>query len=144
MAAFRRITDRFSVAPQLGPEDIAQAKAEGFTAIIANRPDGEEPGAMTLAEGRALAEAAGLAFHAIPFTMPPPADAVARMGAVLAQEEGPVLAYCRSGTRSTTAWALATASAGVMEAKEIVAAAKAAGYDLGGLAGTLQSLRPKA
>jgi sulfide:quinone oxidoreductase len=142
MAAFRRITDRFSVSPQLGPDDIARARAEGFATIIANRPDGEEPGAMTLAEARRLAEAAGLRFVAIPFSGSPTPEVVAKVGAALVSEPGPVLAYCRSGTRSTTAWAMASAAAGVLDTQAIIAAAHDGGYDLSGLARTLDGLRP--
>ncbi len=142
MTAFRRITDTFSVAPQIAPEDIARAAAEGFTTIVVNRPDGEAPDAMQSDEARALAAAAGLRFVAIPFSGPPPADAVERMALTLASAPGPVLAYCRSGTRSATAWALATAKAGSMDTKGILAAAAEAGYDLGGLAGTLDAIRP--
>jgi uncharacterized protein (TIGR01244 family) len=138
MAAFRRITGSFSVAPQLGPEDIAQAAREGFRTIIANRPDGEEAGAMTLAEARALAEAQGLHFVAIPFGMPPTADVVEKTVAALASAPEPVLAYCRSGTRSVSAWALAQARSGKMAADAILAAASAGGYELQGLAGQLR------
>lgn len=144
MAAFRRITDTFSAAPHLGPEDIARAAAAGFAMIIANRPDSEEPGAMTLAEGRALAEAAGLRFVAVPFGMPPTPEVVEKVGAALAEATGPVLAYCRTGTRSTTAWAMAMARGGTMETSDIIAAAQGGGYDLSGMAGTLDGLRPKA
>jgi uncharacterized protein (TIGR01244 family) len=144
MAAFRRITDRYWVAPQLGPEDIAEAKAQGFAAIVANRPDGEDAGAMTLAEAESAARAAGLAFHAIPFTMPPPPAAVESLATVLANVSGPVLGYCRTGTRSAAAWAMASARDGSLSTEEIVTAAAGAGYDLAPMAGALDALRSKA
>ncbi|MDX2234396.1 MAG: TIGR01244 family sulfur transferase [Hyphomonadaceae bacterium] len=144
MTAFRRITDTFSVAPQLGPEDIARAAGEGFRTLIVNRPDGESPDAMPIAEARALAEAAGLAFAAIPFSGPPTPEAVDQTATALAAHPAPILAYCRSGTRSCTVWALATAKAGRMEAADILSAASAAGYDLSAMAGTLDRIRREA
>ena len=103
---FIRLTDQISVAPQIAPEDCAVAKGEGFTAIINNRPDGEVPGQPSCAQMRAAAEAAGLRYCAIPidqsgFSLPQIEAMAAELGA------GPVLAFCRSGTRSTNLWALA-------------------------------------
>lgn len=142
MTEFRRITDRFSAAPHLEREDFARAAAAGFRTVVANRPDSEEAGGLpTIAEARAAAEAAGLAFVAIPFAGPPSAEVVAQMEAALAGSPGPVLAYCRTGTRSTTAWAMATARAGTMTPTDIVAAAARGGYDLAALAPALERLR---
>ena len=112
MADIRPINDSIAVAPQIASDDIAAIKAAGYVAIVNNRPDGEEPGQPAGDTIRAAAEAAGLTYTAIPVTQAgfghPQLDA---MAAALAAADGPVLAYCRSGTRSCNLWALAAAKA---------------------------------
>lgn len=144
MSEFKRVTPDFAVASQLGTDDIARAAAEGFRTIISNRPDGEAPGQPSASEIKAAAEAAGLAFKQIPFSGLPPAPAVMETAQALDEANGPVLAYCRSGTRSITAWALAQALAGSHTPDEIIALAQKAGYDLSGARGALETLAPKA
>lgn len=130
MGEFRRVDDRISVAPQISLADVAAARDAGFVAIINNRPDGEEPGAP---QGAAIAQAAadaGLAYHAIPiapggFSQ----DQVSALNAAIAGADGPVLAYCRSGTRSCFLWALSEALSGG-DTAAIAAKAEAAGYDV--------------
>jgi len=132
----RRINDRVSVAPQIGPDDLTAIKAAGFAAVINNRPDGESPDQPSAAEIRAAAEAAGLAYHEIPLGRTGiTQDMVDETRAALAESDGPVLCFCRSGTRSTTLWALS--QAGQMPAEEIIAAAGRAGYDVSHLAAHL-------
>ena len=145
MSEFKRVTPDFAVAAQLGTDDIARAAAEGFRVVIANRPDGEAPGQPSASEIKAAAEAAGLNFKHIPFSGLPPAPAVVmETTQALDEANGPVLAYCRSGTRSITAWALAQALAGSHTPDEIIALAQKAGYDLNGARGALETLAPKA
>jgi sulfide:quinone oxidoreductase len=96
-----------AVAPQLQPEDLAKAAALGFRTIINNRPDGEasdQPGSAAMAEA---ARAAGLVYHHQPVVMATivPSDGQ-RFGELLRQSPGPVLAFCRSGARSTRLWEL--------------------------------------
>lgn len=128
--SIRRVTDTVSVAPQIEPADIAAIKAAGFVAIVNNRPDDEEPGQPGGDAIRAAAEDHGLAYSFVPVTHAgfshPQLDA---MAAALAEAGGPVLAYCRSGTRSCNLWALAAAKAGG-DPDTLQAAAAAAGYDL--------------
>lgn len=140
MSDFRTLSADYSVAPQISIEDVAEAKAAGFAMIVNNRPDGEEPEAP---QGDAIANAAaaeGLAYAAIPVGHAgfshPQLDA---LDAVLGGATGPVLAYCRSGTRSTHLWALARARAGD-DVDAICEAAANAGYDLGGLRPMLDAL----
>lgn len=140
MADIRPLNDSIAVAPQITPDDIAAIKAAGYVAIVNNRPDDEEPGQPTGEAIRAAAAAAGMAYTAIPITHAgfshPQLDAMAdALGAV----EGPVLAYCRSGTRSCNLWALAAAKAG-RNPDLLVLQAEAAGYDLGALRPTLDAL----
>lgn len=140
MATIRTINESIAVAPQILPEDMAAIRDAGFVAIINNRPDDEEPGQPAGDEIRAAAEAAGLSYTAIPVTHAgfshPQLDA---MAAALVSADGPVLAYCRSGTRSCNLWALAAAKAG-RNPDLLVAQAAAAGYDLSAIRPTLDAL----
>jgi sulfide:quinone oxidoreductase len=137
MTDLRRVTDTFSVAPQLAAEDFAELKALGVKTVIGNRPDGESPHEMQSDEAEAAAAAAGIAYVYAPFQGTPTEEAVE---AVMNLGPGPVVAYCRSGTRSITAWALAQAKSGAMDADSIVRAAEGAGYNLGNLKEFLRSL----
>ena len=132
----KRINGHVSVAPQINPEDVAAIKAQGFVAIINNRPDGESPDQPSSAAMQAAAEKAGLAYHYIPLGRDGVSpQMVEETEAVLEGSNGPVFAYCRSGTRSTTLWALS--QAGEAPADEIISAAANAGYDMSHLAGHL-------
>jgi uncharacterized protein (TIGR01244 family) len=132
----KRINDRVSVSPQIRPEDVPAIKAAGFTTIVNNRPDGESPDQPTGAEIRAAAEAAGLSYREIPLGRNGVSQQmVDETREVLDESPGPVLCYCRSGTRSTTLWALS--QAGDTPADEIIAAAANAGYDVSHLAAHL-------
>jgi uncharacterized protein (TIGR01244 family) len=132
----KRINDQVSVSPQISPDDIAQIKAAGFVAIINNRPDGESPDQPSSATMQAAAEAAGLGYHYIPLGRDGVSpEMVEETKTVLEGSTGPVFCYCRSGTRSTTLWALS--QAGKMPAQEIVSAAAHAGYDMSHLLGHL-------
>lgn len=132
----KRINQHISVSPQISPEDLSAIKAAGFTTLINNRPDGEAPDQPSSEVMKAAAEAAGLAYHYIPLGRDGVSpDMVEQTEAALAESEGPVVAYCRSGTRSTTLWALS--QAGKMPADEIIAEAAGAGYDMSHLAGHL-------
>jgi uncharacterized protein (TIGR01244 family) len=132
----KRINDDISVSPQISPDDMPALKAQGFVAVINNRPDGESPDQPTNAVMEKAARDAGLAYHYIPLGregVTP--DMVERTTAALEGSNGPVLAFCRSGTRSTTLWALS--QAGKAPADEIISAAANAGYDMSHLAGHL-------
>ncbi len=132
----KRINDHVSVSGQIRPEDVATLKAAGFVAIVNNRPDGESPDQPSGAEIAAAAAAAGLTYHAIPLGREGVSpEMVAQTKAVLEGSAGPVFCYCRSGTRSTTLWALS--QAGAVDASQIIAQAAEAGYDMSHLAGHL-------
>lgn len=127
---FRRLDDSISVSEQITPRDVQAAADQGFRMIINNRPDEEQPGQPSGAEIREAARAAGLDYVAIPIThggysMPQ----VEAMRDALAKAEGPVLAFCRSGTRSTFVWALAQGASGE-DADVLAAKAADAGYDI--------------
>ena len=131
MSDFRKLTENILVSPQISLEDVAQAAAEGVALIVNNRPDGEEPSAPQSDEIAAAAAASGLNYVAIPIGhsgfSEPQVDA---MIAAMEQAEGPILAYCRSGTRSTLLWALASAKQGE-DPETIARTAAQAGYDVG-------------
>ena len=140
MANFIGVARDFSVAPQISAEDFAAAAARGVRTVINNRPDGEAPDQLTDAQARAAAEAAGLTYRAIPVTMPIAVSAVDAFAAALRDTPGPHLAYCRSGTRSITLWALAQAKGGA-DPDELIRTAAAAGYALGPMRSVLAGLR---
>jgi uncharacterized protein (TIGR01244 family) len=115
------------VAGQILPADVEAAAAAGVRTVVNNRPDHEEAGQPLGAEIEAAAMAAGLGYRHIPVAGGFSKEQVEAMAGALA--EGPVLAFCKSGTRSTYLWALAEARRGV-PATELVETAAGAGYDL--------------
>jgi uncharacterized protein (TIGR01244 family) len=134
MSNFRRVTERFAVAPQIQVEDVAQAAAEGFAMIINNRPDDEAPDQPSSAEIGAAAQAAGMTYLHIPVAGGPTRQQAEAFHTAVDEAAGPVLAFCRSGTRSINTWALGEALAGEPR-DQLVAAGAQAGYDLRPLLG---------
>src|SRR5690606_33939399 len=113
-------------SPQISAGDIATAAELGVTLVINNRPEGESDDQTPGPAIEAAARAAGMDYTAIPVTMATLShDDVAAMEQALAGASGPVLAYCRSGTRSTLLWSLAQAKAGA-DPEAIAQAAAAA------------------
>ncbi|MCO8591249.1 bifunctional protein tyrosine phosphatase family protein/NAD(P)/FAD-dependent oxidoreductase [Burkholderia multivorans] len=129
----RTLTDTLAVSPQIAVADLPALHAAGIRTIVCNRPDRESADQPDLAEIRAAAAPLGIAVHHLPVEPGRIADDhVAQFRALLASAVGPTLAYCRTGTRSATLWALS--QAGRLRADDIVATAAAAGYDLAALA----------
>lgn len=136
---FRTLDPTISVFGQIEPEDVAAAKAQGFTTIINNRPENEQPGQPAGAAIEAAAKAAGLDYVAIPVDHSGFNEGqVSAMAEALEAANGPVLAFCRSGTRSTFLWALARHRLGD-DGAPLIAKAANAGYDLGPLRAVLES-----
>ena len=133
MTEFRRVTDTFSVSPQISLTDIAAAAAQGFTLVINNRPDGEAPDQPTSAQMEAAARAAGLDYLYAPVVGGPRPAQVDAVRSAVAKGEGKTLAYCRSGTRSIYTWALG--QAGVVDRETLMRQGAAAGYDLSPVVG---------
>jgi uncharacterized protein (TIGR01244 family) len=130
MPMFRKITDQVYASPQIGLAEVAEAKAMGISLIINNRPEGESDDQTPGGEIEAASREAGIDYLAIPVTHAGFSEAqVSAMAEALAKASGPVLAYCRSGTRSTLLWALAEASKGG-QPDDIAAKAAQAGYDI--------------
>lgn len=128
----RQLTRDLAVAPQIDPDDLSALAQAGFRVVIDNRPDTEIGPEQSSARMADAAAAAGLDFHYIPFIPGQLTPQIVQQFAEALASEGPALAYCRSGTRSATLWALS--QAGQRPADEILRTAADAGYDLGNVA----------
>ena len=130
----RQLDDKTLVAGQLAPEDLPGLKEQGVTLVVNNRPDNEDDGQPLSADLEAAALAAGLEYRHIPIRYGMgPSDVESMREAMHATGEGKLLAFCRSGNRSTLAWAVARAEDGV-EPEELHRCAEAAGFNLGPVA----------
>ena len=137
MDSLKRLGPFIAVAAQLQPADMGTLAAAGYHSVINNRPDNEDEGQPSSAEMRAAAEASGLEYHHLPVVSGQITDAdVAGFGELLNQVRGPVLAFCRTGTRSISLWALSEAHH--LDPLALLAAARDQGYDLTGLAPRLE------
>ena len=121
-----------SVSEQILPAQLAELKAAGYRAIICNRPDGEGNDQPLFAEIERAAQGAGIDAHYLPAESGKVTDEQGlAFGQLLAALPKPVLAYCRTGMRSTTMWALS--QAGQQPLPQIVDAARKAGFDMKGV-----------
>lgn len=127
---FRKLTESMLASPQIGLGEVAQAAALGVRLVINNRPEGESDDQTPGPEIEAAVRAAGMDYIAIPVThagfSEPQVNAMAE---AISGAPGPVLAYCRSGTRSTLLWSLAEASRGG-DPDTLARQAADAGYDI--------------
>lgn len=128
------LSEAVAVSSQIWPADMAGYGRDGVTIILNHRPDGEEASQPEGAAIEAAARSAGLDYVAAPIRGLPDAAAVAATAAVLAGlgPDDRVLMFCRSGMRSTAAWAMAERARGA-DADELRARAADAGYDIGGV-----------
>ena len=140
MSDFRELSDTVLASPQLTPDDIATACDAGVRLIVNNRPDGEAESQTPGSEIEAAARHAGLDYTAIPIGRDGFGEAqVQAMREALSHAQGKVLAYCRTGTRSTLLWALARAAAGE-DPQALADAAAAAGYDVAPIRSAMDAL----
>ncbi|MEP5153416.1 TIGR01244 family sulfur transferase [Planktotalea sp.] len=133
----RPLTPTYAVSPQIDPADLPDIVAAGFKAVICNRPDAEIPPHLQADAMATAAAAAGITFEVLPLThqtMTP--ENVAKQLEYVANADGPVLAYCASGTRCSVIWALS--QKGQQSADAILDQAAKAGYDLSGMRGALE------
>jgi len=135
MPDFRQVTADFFVSPQISAADIEAAAAMGVTLVINNRPDDEVPGQPTSAQIEAAARAAGMDYLHVPVRGGPTAEQVETNREAIENADGPVLAFCRSGTRSINTWSLGQALSGARSRKELLSLGAAAGYDLSAVLG---------
>ena len=128
----KTINAEISVAPQITPDEVQKLADQGFRALICNRPDGEAADQPNFSEIEAAAKKAGLEIRNLPIVSGKVSDQdAADFGAAMQELPRPILAYCRTGTRSATLWSLSQANR--MSVADILAATKAAGYDMGGV-----------
>ena len=144
MSEFKPITEGFFAAGQIEPADIIRARDAGIVTVVNNRPDGEAPGQPDGEAIRKAAEDAGLAYTAIPigpngFGM----DDVEALSAVLDEADGPVLGFCRTGTRSTLLWSLAQSHKG-RDIEVVASEAAQAGYDVSPVRPAMEQLAARA
>jgi sulfide:quinone oxidoreductase len=122
-----------AAAGRLDRDDIEALAQAGIRTIVNNRPDGEDPGQLPSAEARQIAAAHGIAYHHIPVTAASLSRAdVEAFGAVLASAPRPIVAHCRSGTRSTLLWALVRMQEGA-DPFALIAEAARHGIDIAAL-----------
>ncbi len=144
MGDFCPLSETVLASAPNGLVEIAAAKADGGTLVINNRPEGEAEDQTPGPEIEAAARAAGIDYLAIPIThagFSEPQDAA--MVEALASTQGKVLAYCRSGTRSSLLWALAEAAKG-NDPEALASAAAAAGYDVAPVRPAMDALSARA
>ncbi len=130
-----------SATGKLDRSDIDALAQAGVRTIVNNRPDGEDPGQLPAAEARQIAEAHGIAYHHIPVTAATLSRAdVDAFAAVLASAAAPIVAHCRSGTRSTLLWALTRLRQGA-DPLALIAEAARHGIDIASLPALASRLR---
>ncbi len=130
----RRITDDYSVAPQITVQDISAIAGSGFRSIMCNRPDGEDAGQAAYDEIARAAKEQGLEVRCVPIVSSgiSPQDRK-DFDTALRELPKPLLAYCRSGTRCTMLWTMV--QMGRLDGEEILQLTSKAGYDMSGIIG---------
>ncbi|WP_022962750.1 bifunctional protein tyrosine phosphatase family protein/NAD(P)/FAD-dependent oxidoreductase [Halopseudomonas pelagia] len=137
MDTLKHLSPFIAVAAQLQPADMGTLASAGFRSVINNRPDNEGEGQPSSADMEAAAQASGLEYHYLPVVSGQISDAdVSAFTELLNQVRGPVLAFCRTGTRSTSLWALSEAHH--LDPVVLLNSARASGYDISGLAQRLE------
>ena len=127
----RRLGDTTWVSGQIAPHEVAGLAEQGITVLVNNRPDGEEPGQPLAGEIEDAAAIAGIDYRFVPIIRGiGPADVEEMQKALRAAEGGKLLAFCRSGTRSALAVALAKRDEGA-SSDEVIQKLNEAGFDHG-------------
>ncbi|MDQ6434607.1 TIGR01244 family sulfur transferase [Mesorhizobium sp. LHD-90] len=130
----KKVSDKLSIAPQVIADDISHAAANGFAAIINNRPDNEEAGQPSAGENRMVAEREGLCYSHIPVVPGQVKEwQVRAFQKALAEARGPVLAHCKTGARSTTLYVIGEVLDGRMSKEEVALLGQRLGFDLSGV-----------
>lgn len=123
-----KLSDTIGVSGQISVDIVSQIAEAGYKVLINNRPDGEEPGQPSSAVIAAAAEKVGLEYHHLPVTgFDFPGSGVEQMADFFDDEERPVYAFCRSGTRCTNLWVV---TRDPDEQDEAAARARGIGFDL--------------
>jgi uncharacterized protein (TIGR01244 family) len=130
----RQLDEKVLVSGQVAPLEVAGLAEQGVTVLVNNRPDGEEPGQPLASEIEDAAAAAGISYKFVPILRGiGPADVEEMQKALREAEGGKLLAFCRSGTRSALAVALAKREEGA-SAEEVTRNLSEAGFDPGPIA----------
>ena len=130
----RQLDDKVMVSGQVAPHEVAALAEQGVTVLVYNRPDGEEPDQPLASEIEDAAAAAGIGYRYVPIIRGiGPADVEEMQAAMREAEGGKLLAFCRSGTRSALAIALAKREEGA-SLEEVVQQLNQAGIDHGPIA----------
>lgn len=138
----KRVTDALSVTTQPNEDDIRRFAELGYRTLINNRPDGEEPGQLPADEAETIAEHAGMQYVHLPVKVGAiGAGDVEAFHRALREHPGPIVAHCKSGTRSYLLWAAGEVLRGERTAEQVVRDAGAAGYDLSSLPGLVERLK---
>ena len=139
-----RVNEDLAVSVQIACDQLEDLAKQGVTLLICNRPDGEEPNQLNFSEIQTRAAAVGIEALYQPVIPGQISDqAIVEFGNALLTANGKVLAYCRTGTRSITLWALSQAREG-QNVDELLQAARDAGYDLAGIRDRLDQLSKEA
>lgn len=134
----RQLDENTLVSGQIRPDDVAALKELGVTLIVNNRPDHEDVGQPVGEEIEVAAKAAGIGYRHVPIARGMgPSDIEAMREAMHAVGDGKLFAFCRSGNRSTLAWAVAKSEDGASR-EELDKCASQAGFDLGPVAHLLR------
>jgi sulfide:quinone oxidoreductase len=137
-----KLTDQLSVSPQVALDDIAKLSALGFKSVICNRPDKESDDQPTMSAVESAVKAAGLTWQHQPVVSGNITDQdVTDFSQLMAKLPQPVLAFCRTGTRCSTLWALSQVN--TMSVDDILNTAAEAGYNLSGQQPRLEALAKK-
>lgn len=130
----RQLDEKTLVCGQIAPHEVAGLAEQGVTVLVNNRPDGEEPGQPLAGEIEEAAAAAGIAYRFVPiFRGIGPADIEAMQEAIREANDGKLLAFCRSGTRSALTLAVAQREEGA-SSDEVQQRLLSAGFDPGPIA----------
>ena len=130
----RQLDEKTLVSGQIAPHEVAGLAEQGVTVLVNNRPDGEDPDQPRASDIEAAATAAGISYHFVPIIRGiGPADVEEMQKALRATGDGKLLAFCRSGTRSAFACALAQREEGA-SAEQVVQSLNRAGFDHGPIA----------
>ena len=139
----QQLTDNFLIKGQITENDFIEAASLGISLIINNRPDGEEPGILSVTEAENLAQQHNIEYIHLPMAngQPLPEDLIPNMQQAIQQQNkvgGKILAHCRSGTRSSFLWGVIQILEGKMDAMQVIDTAAKAGINLAGFAPYLQ------
>lgn len=129
----KQVTEKLWISPQPTAADFEEAKAKGITRIINNRPDGEDQDQPTAKESAAKAAELGLSYAHIPVVPGKvTTEKVRAFQKALAEADGPVLAHCKTGTRSLKLWSIGEVLDGRMTVAEVDELGSRMGADLAG------------